>query len=211
MASTMLSSATSLAGMALTQRVGTSSGRAPRALVVRADASSPSRRAILKLVTIAAPAAFVAPALALDITDDRPVGIADLQRSLDQARDDKEDQRLRFSYQNVNKLTLDDHKKRVRESLARLQSDIKPSVEAGRWSLVQQDLRHQMGTLRWDLDQLTASLDKQSRKQAQKLQDDAMRALEDVDYWARRKDQKKLSDAYASAVSNLGNVVSFLA
>jgi hypothetical protein len=32
-----------------------------------------------------------------------------------------------------------------------------------------------------------------------------------VDYWARRKDQKKLSDAYASAVSNLGNVVSFLA
>lgn len=72
----------------------------------------------------------------------------DLQRSLDQARDSEEDQRLRFSYQTVNKLTLEDHKKRVRESLARLQSDIKPSVEAGRWSLVQQDLRHQMGTLR---------------------------------------------------------------
>lgn len=32
-----------------------------------------------------------------------------------------------------------------------------------------------------------------------------------VDYWARRQDQKKLSDAYASAVNNLGNVVSFLA
>lgn len=32
----------------------------------------------------------------------------------------------------------------------------------------------------WDLDRLTASLDKQSRKQANELQSAAMRALEDV-------------------------------
>lgn len=73
---------------------------------------------------------------------------AELQRSIDQARDNEEDQRNRFAFQNVNKLSAADHKRRVQESLNRLQTDIKQSVDAGRWSAVQQDIRHQMGTLR---------------------------------------------------------------
>ena len=42
----------------------------------------------------------------------------------------------------------EEHAKRARESLDRLQHDIKASVDRKSWPRVTADLRHQMGTLR---------------------------------------------------------------
>ena len=42
----------------------------------------------------------------------------------------------------------EEHAKRARESLDRLQRDIKASVDRKSWPRVSADLRHQMGTLR---------------------------------------------------------------
>ncbi len=69
--------------------------------------------------------------------------------SIDQARDTDEDQAKRFSFRNVNGITPEEHKRRVQDSLKRLTSDFKSSIDKQAWSRVEADLRHQLGTLRY--------------------------------------------------------------
>ncbi|DBA88101.1 TPA: hypothetical protein ACH3X2_005099 [Trebouxia sp. C0005] len=150
-------------------------------------------------------------AQAVDLGDFRRA--KDALDSLDQARSDTEDYKNRFSMQGgQSNLSLEEHKSRAKESFARLQSDVKKAVDAKAYPRVSADIRHQLGTLSFDLKKVAqAQGDKASRKQFQQLQKAAMDSLAELDFSARKKNDSKLQEAYALAVQAVGDVVAKLA
>ncbi|KAL3136794.1 hypothetical protein ABBQ38_005507 [Trebouxia sp. C0009 RCD-2024] len=170
-----------------------------------------SRREALGLILALPLLAAGRSAQAADITDSRQHKEA--LDSLDQARSDTEAYGNRFSMQGGSaNLSLEEHKARVRESFARLQSDVKEAIDAKAYPRVQADLRHQLGTLSFDLNKIAqAQGDKAARKQSAQLQRAAMDSLAQLDYSARRKNDVKLQEAYSEAVKAVGDAVSSLA
>ena len=63
-------------------------------------------------------------------------------------------------------------KARLTESIARLKKDVPANIEKEYWTRAREELRNQLGTMRFDLDTIVASIgDKQSRKQAKQAGD----------------------------------------
>lgn len=179
------------------------------------------------LATVAAPLLLVsARADAISITDARPTGAKQLIDSIDQARDSDEDQYNRFSFRNLNGISAEEHKyattsnnpgdtsphhrRRVQDSLRRLTSDLKPSIDKQYWSKVEADLRHQLGTLRFDLDALAASKDRAARREAQALQDAVMRSLEELDLATRNRNQEASLRSLTAATDQLASLIKML-
>ncbi|KAK9863043.1 hypothetical protein WJX84_009909 [Apatococcus fuscideae] len=177
---------------------------------VSCSAEPTDRRRALQLLTSLPLLAAAAPALALgadrDISDE-PEG----SQSMDQARDTDENQKARFSMTESEGMTPDMHKKRIKESLSRLQKNVASDMKKKHFPAVSNDLRGQMSTLRFDLDALNASIsDKAARKKAQKVQNEAMKALETLDYLARTNAANDIEKAYQVAFTQLQQVVSSL-
>eukprot|EP00891_Asterochloris_glomerata_P008468 jgi/Astpho2/8468/Aster-08367 len=183
-----------------------------RTVSCKAEASvPPSRRQLLSAGAAGAASLLLTrqKAVALELFDHTQYKPS-LDR-LDQSRDDAANyKQARYFMQELNLLGPEEHAKRARESLDRLQRDIKASVDRKSWPRVTADLRHQMGTLRYDLDKLIAAKDKSARKEASKLEEAAMQALSDLDQSARYNG-KGASENYEAAVKALSDVVSFLA
>lgn len=167
----------------------------------------------MKLLT-AIPLLVASPALAQrgdrDISDDRKALGA--FRSMDQARDTDENQKNRFSMTESAGMSPEQHKQRIKESLSRLQKNVAADISKKHWPRVSNDLRGQMSTLRFDLDALNAATtDKAKRKAAQKAQNAAMKALEELDYIARTNNKDNGIDAaYQTAFKQLNSVVASL-
>lgn len=132
--------------------------------------------------------------------------------SLDQARSDTEDYKNRFSMQGgSSNLTIDEHKSRAKESFARLQTDVKKAIDSKSYLKVSADLRHQLGTLSFDLNKVAqATGDKATRKQSQQVQKAVKDALAELDFAARKKNDNSLQQAYAEAVQAVGTAISSL-
>jgi gas vesicle protein len=131
-------------------------------------------------------------------------------QSIDQARDSFDDQRNRFHLQELGGLSLDDHKKRAAQAVNRLRKEVKEAVDKNMYWRIGGDIRGgELGTLRYDLDRLTASMDKTSRKTAQQLQDKAMQALDELDRHAKSKADAQLGPAYAQALQAVEEAVKY--
>jgi len=127
----------------------------------------------------------------------------------DHARDPDVDIRDRF-FHDTTRLTPEAHLQRASESIKRLETDIKASVDKSQWPRVQADLRHQLGTLRYDLQMLINNkTDKAARQQGNKLQDKVFDALSELDLYARKGDARA-ADSLQTAVGALNEVMSFL-
>jgi len=151
------------------------------------------------------------PAQAVDLGDFRKFK-AGLD-SLDQARADDEDYSKRFSFQNGggDNLSIDEHKARAKESFKRLQSDVKTAIDDKAYPRVSADIRHQLGTLRFDLTRVaSAQSDKTVRKTALKLQKTAFDSLAELDFAARKKSDSKLQETFEETVKRFGDVMSSL-
>lgn len=187
----------------------TASCRRDRNQVVRASAVPDASRRNMLLATVAAPLLFASSrADAIQIFDDRKT--KSFMESIDQARDSDEDQYKRFSYRNLNGISADEHKRRVQDSLRRLTSDLKPSIDKQYWPKVEADLRHQLGTLRFDLDALAASKDKAARREAQALQDSVMRSLEELDLATRNRNKEASLRSLTAATDQLSTLIKML-
>lgn len=178
-------------------------------LAVRAVPDANRRKMLL--ATVAAPLMFTASkAGAIAIVDDRKT--KSFIDSIDQARDPEEDQYNRFSFRNPEGMNAEEHKRRVQDSLRRLTADLKPSIDkqVPNWSKVEADLRHQLGTLRFDLDALTASKDKVARREAMALQNSVMRSLEELDLATRNRNKEASLRSLTAATDQLSTLIKML-
>ncbi|KAI8464211.1 MAG: oxygen-evolving enhancer protein 3, chloroplastic [Monoraphidium minutum] len=158
------------------------------AVVVRASAES--RRAVLSSFAGAAAllaATSVEAASSIDLFDDR----AAKKKGYDliyEARDLDLPQNVREGFTQARS-NLDETIKRVKESEKRLDNNILPSVEKAYWTEAREELRRQVGTLRFDLNALAGTKGKDAKKAALAARKDFLAAVEDLDLALRKKDK----------------------
>jgi len=172
-------------------------------VAVRASGDDQSRRGFLGLV---AGAAFVATRVeAIEITDDRKVRATGYD-IIDQARDLDLPQSTRDGIDQFRG-NLASTKARLAESVARLKKDVPPNIEKQYWVQAREELRRQLGTMRFDLDTIARSLgDKQSRKSAQKASDDFFILVEVLDDALRLKNQEAATKAFEKTIAAVGTL-----
>jgi photosystem II oxygen-evolving enhancer protein 3 len=170
-------------------------------VVVRAEA----RREVLAGFVAAGAALLAAPKAqantAVDLFDDRKArdtgfDIIYEARDLDlpQSKRDGLDQ----ARQNLD-LTI----KRVKESESRIDSAIKPSVDKAYWTEAREELRRQVGTLRFDLNTLASTKPKDAKKDALAARKEFIRAVEDLDFALRKKDKESASSKLVAVQTSL--------
>jgi len=155
----------------------------------------------LLALTIAAPAFAVTP---VDIFDDRKAK----KNGFDiiyEARDLSLPQAVRDGLaQPRGDLALT--KTRVTESTKRIKNDVLPYIKKAYWTEAKEQLRRQLGTLRFDLNTLAEVKPKAERAKAQALKNDFIRAIEETDLWVQKKDGAKAEKAFAKALAALDAV-----
>jgi hypothetical protein len=130
--------------------------------------------------------------------------------SQNQARDSAEDQRKRFALEELGGLSLEDRRRRLAREVAALQVNVAPALERGVWWRVRNGIR-EGGTIRYDLDGLTATVgDKARRRKLVAQQDAAMKALEELDFFAVKRDKAQAQRAFQDAVAKLEGLVGAL-
>jgi photosystem II oxygen-evolving enhancer protein 3 len=146
-----------------------------------------------------------AAATPVDLKDDRTVR----SRGFDliyEARDLDLAQNVRDGMTQA-RTDLDATKKRVKESEARIDAALEPSIAKAYWTEAREELRRQVGTLRFDLNSLAAPLAKDERKAALALRKDFIKSVEDLDLALRKKDKDSALAKLAVAKSNLDSVL----
>ncbi|GBF93986.1 oxygen-evolving enhancer [Raphidocelis subcapitata] len=156
------------------------------AVVVRA---SESRRAVLS--SFAGAAALLAAAAAqadtaIDLFDDRGAR----KKGFDliyEARELDLPQNVRDGMTQA-RTDIAGTKQRVKESEKRLDNDVLPSINKAYWTEAREELRRQVGTLRFDLNTLaTLKAGKAEKKAALALRQEFLTAVEDLDNALRLK------------------------
>jgi len=172
--------------------------------------ASAGRREAMQVATFTAGAAlFAGKAQAggvdYNIIDDRKAVTEKGFWSIYEARDLEVTQRTggggestRFALQ---KLSPADTKKRVAESVARIEKVVPGFVEKEYYPVAQRELRTVVGYLRFDLEFLaTLAADKKAGTAAAKS---VSKAIEDFDFQLRQKNQEKAKATYAVLVAEL--------
>jgi len=173
------------------------------AVVVRASAES--RRAVLSgfLATVALTAAKGASAAAtpVDLFDDRKAKETGFDL-IYEARDLDLPQSVRDGLTQARG-SVESTLKRVKESEKRIDNELEPLVQKAYWTAAREELRNQVGTLRFDLNTLaSAKGSKEAKKAALAARKDFVTSVEALDLALRKKDKdsalSKLSVAKAS-------------
>jgi len=173
------------------------------AVVVRASAES--RRAVLSgfLATVALTAAKGASAAAtpVDLFDDRKAKATGFD-IIYEARDLELPQSVRDGFTQARS-SIEGTLKRVKESEKRIDNELEPLVQKAYWTEAREELRRQVGTLRFDLNTLASSkASKEAKKAALAARKDFVTSVEALDLALRKKDKdsalSKLSVAKAS-------------
>lgn len=177
-------------------------------LVVRAE--NESRRSVISgLVAGIAGLSLVKQAsAAIDVRDDRDVR----SRGFDiiyEARDVDLPQAQRDGFTQARG-SIEDTKKRISESERRIDEKLPQFVSKKYWTKAKEELRLQIGTLRFDLDTLSAQLPKQDRKKAKALNQTFFKKADELDYAIRCKDINEAEKALALARSSLDSALSSL-
>lgn len=184
------------------------SAAASRRSAVVVKASAESRRAVLggflagAVVTLSGAARAATP---VDIIDDRKA-LATGFDLIYEARDLDLPQNVREGYTQARS-NLDDTKKRVKDSEARIDSKIEPSIKNNYWTEAREELRRQVGNLRFDLNTLASAKTKDEKKAALNAKKEFIAKVEALDLALRKKDEASALSALASTKSALDTVL----
>ena len=166
----------------------------PRTRVVAAAAApNADRRAFLAGV---ASVLVAGPAAAIDLFDDRKAKDTGFD-IIYEARDLDLPQAERDGL-NQFRGSLDATKKRIKESEARIDTKLPGFVEKKYWTLAREELRGQLGNLRFDLDTVAETLGKDGKKKALAAKADFLKAADTLDFAIRKKDADKANAALAA-------------
>jgi len=197
--------------MATMMKVSTKSAVAARpsrsAVVVKASAES--RRAVLSGFLAGAAALTMSPAAQaltpVDLFDDRAVR----EKGFDiiyEARELDLPQSVRDGLTQARS-SLEDTKQRVKESEARIDADLEPYIRKNYWIEARNELRRQIGTLRFDLNTLVSTKAKEEKKAAAELRKDFIAKVEALDFALRSKDEAAALTKLEAAKASLDNVL----
>lgn len=203
----VISQKTAFTGSAL--RAAERSQKCNRAnLVVRAE--NESRRAIISgmVAGIAGLGLAKQASAAIEMIDERGARA----RGFDiiyEARDVDLPQAQRDGFTQARG-SIEDTKKRVAESERRIDEKLPQFVNKKYWTKAREELRLQIGTLRFDLDVLAAQLPKQDKKKAKALSNTFFKQADDLDYAIRCKDSNEAEKALAITRTSLDAALSGL-
>mmetsp|Transcript_5905 Transcript_5905/g.10070 ORF Transcript_5905/g.10070 Transcript_5905/m.10070 type:complete len:213 (-) Transcript_5905:146-784(-) len=177
---------------------------ARRSVVVSASAED-SRRAVLSGMIAGVAALSVGSAQAVtpvDLIDDR----AAVEKGFDliyEARDLDLTQAQRDGFTQARG-SLEATKARIAEASTRIKTTVATDIQKAYWTEAKEELRRQVGTLRFDLNTVASTAgDKAAKKMAIAGNRELIRKIEDLDYSVRSKDKD-------AALQKLGVVVSAL-
>jgi photosystem II oxygen-evolving enhancer protein 3 len=159
----------------------------------------------LNSATFTKPAQAIAP----EIRDDRKAK----ENGFDliyEARDIDLPQNTRDGFTQA-RTSLDQTKKRVAESERRIDAKLQPYISKKYWTEAREELRLQLGTLRFDLETLAGQLPKPDKKKALALKKTFFSKADDLDYAIRTKDQPAAEKALAITKSSLDAVLGAVA
>lgn len=180
------------------------------AVVVRASAES--RRAVLSGLfagaALTAAAGAQAAATPVDLFDDRKAKANGFD-IIYEARDLDLPQSTRDGMTQARG-SLEDTKKRVKASEARIDADLEGFVSKAYWTEAREELRRQVGTLRFDLNTLAGVKGKEDRKKALALNKSFIAAVEDLDLAIRKKNKDVAIAKLASTKSALDAALGFV-
>ncbi|KAG2445394.1 hypothetical protein HXX76_000016 [Chlamydomonas incerta] len=199
--------------MALASKVATRPAVASRRGAVVVRASGESRRAVLggllaSAVAAVAPKAAFAAATPVDLFDDRSAR----ERGFDliyEARDLDLPQNVREGFTQA-RASLEETKKRVKESEARIDADLDVFIKKSYWTEAREQLRRQVGNLRFDLNTLASTKEKEAKKAALGLRKEFIQAVEDLDFALREKDQASAAKKLEITKAKLDSVLAAL-
>ncbi|KAG2431604.1 hypothetical protein HYH02_013297 [Chlamydomonas schloesseri] len=197
--------------MALASKVATRPAVASRRGAVVVRASGESRRAVLggllaSAVAVVAPkAAFAAGATPVDLFDDRKARDTGFDL-IYEARDLDLPQNVREGFTQARS-SLEETKKRVKESEARIDADLEAFIKKSYWTEAREQLRRQVGTLRFDLNTLASTKEKEAKKAALGLRKEFIQAVEDLDFALREKDQASAAKKLEITKAKLDSVL----
>lgn len=180
------------------------------AVVVRASAEQ-SRRTVLGglFAGVALTAANSASALTpVDLIDDRKA----IEKGFEiiyEARDLDLPQSQRDGMTQARK-DIATTIKRVKESEARIDSTLTEFVSKAYWTEAREELRRQVGTLRFDLAALASSKEKTARKAALALNKEFIAEVEGLDFAIRKKDKESALKKLVSTKTALDNALASL-
>lgn len=178
------------------------------AVVVRASAEE-SRRAVLGGFIAGVAALTASSANAMDIIDDRKARATGFD-IIYEARDLDLPQAVRDGLEQARSdvgLT----KKRISESQRRIETALSPSIEKAYWTEAREELRRQVGTLRFDINTLSAQLPKSARKEADALKKAFVTEVSDLDFALRAKNKEKARKELEDTMAALNAVLAKLA
>lgn len=180
--------------------------RAARSTVVVRASAEESRRAVLGGLIAGVAALTASTANAMDLIDDRKA-VEKGFNIIYEARDLDLPQSTRDGLDQVrNDVALT--KKRIAESRARIEGELEPFIQKAYWTEAREQLRRQVGTLRFDINTLSAQLPKASRKEAEALKKAFVSEVSDLDFAIRKKDQAKALKELADTKAALSAVLS---
>jgi len=180
--------------------------RCARTTVVVRAASQETRRQVLSGLVAGVVSLTALKAGAVDLQDERDVR----QRGFDliyEARDLDLDQSTRDGLTQYRK-NIDSTKARIKEAEQILDTKLDPLIQKKYWTQAREELRNQVGNLRFDLNTLIESGDKSKadKKSAQALKKDFLLKVEEFDYFIRKKDQNKAGSQLAEVKQALDAV-----
>lgn len=102
---------------------------------------------------------------------------------------------------------IDATKARVKASESRIDKVLAPSINKSYWTEAREELRRQVGTLRFDLNALASAKPKEQKKAALALRKEFIAKVEALDFALRQKNQASATAALASTQSALDAVL----
>lgn len=174
-------------------------------------ASAESRRAVLggflagAAMTLSNAAFAAGGATPVDIFDDRKVR----EKGFDliyEARDLDIPQAERDGLTQA-RANLELTKKRIKEAETRIDGSVAKYTAKSYWTEAREELRRQVGTLRFDLNALAEIQPKDKRKTAQALNKEFLTKVEDLDLALRKKDLQSATTKLTAVQTALDQVI----
>mmetsp|Transcript_13906 Transcript_13906/g.40324 ORF Transcript_13906/g.40324 Transcript_13906/m.40324 type:complete len:203 (-) Transcript_13906:164-772(-) len=194
---------------AVSSRSSVRLGATRRRFAVVVNASSESRRAVLgglaAGVALNASKAAFADATPVDIFDDRKARLAGFD-IIYEARDLDIPQSERDGLTQA-RANLAATRQRVKEAERRIKSTLDQYVAKGYWTEAREQLRGQVGMLRFDLNALASSQPKEQRRATLEARTEFIKAVEAFDLSLREKNKQTATERLAVAKAALNTAV----
>ncbi|KAL4439817.1 hypothetical protein ABPG75_002818 [Micractinium tetrahymenae] len=183
--------------------------RAARAAVVVRASAEESRRAVLGGLLAGVAALTASSAQALDLIDDRAARAKGFD-IIYEARDLDLPQAQRDGFSQIRE-NLAAAKSRIAESEKRVDSVLEGYISKAYWTEGRNELRRQVGTLRFDINALADTLPKAAKKDALAAKAEFLAAVDKLDFAMRKKNQADAAAALEKTKAALDTVIAKLA